>query len=199
MGNYHRKAYLKHFEGYSEIRDPSSGKIRRIYTSKYYQCGLSDRALLGRKWLYCAMLLVSIVLWAAVSLSGLPGTMSKPVSAFTALTLIPLFFAVTSVFHFCTAPRKMTICEYRESSTHLKRASLAASVTLLLSGLAEFIFTLIDVSASLRQEYWGMIGYLAAAAAMFTLFQLERTTSYLRVANKNSYVADDNNATEITL
>lgn len=199
MGNYHRKAYLKHFEGYSEIRDPSSGKIRRIYTSKYYQCSLSDRALLGRKWCYCAMLLVSIGLWAAVSLSGLPGTMSKPVSALTALTLIPIFFAVVSAFHFCTAPRKMTICEYRESSTHLRRAALAASVTLLLSGLAEFIFTLFDVSVSLRQEYPGILGYFAAAAVMFALFQLERITSYLRVSNENSHFAEDSDATEITL
>lgn len=195
--SFHSRAYRKHFEGYTERRNPLSGAIERVYTAKYYKSGLSDRALKGRKCLYAGLFLFTAALWLAVSVSGLPGTMVKYVSIFTALALFPLFLTAVSVASFCAAARKMTICQYQDSSVRLKWSALAAGIVLVLTGLAELIFVILNREAFLWQEFLGVAGFFAAAAMMFTLFWLEHTTDYLLIPNENSVLSDDEDAAEI--
>lgn len=199
MRSYHSRAYRKHFEGYTELRNPKSGKIERIYTAKYYRIALSNKGLRIRKCVYTGIFLLATGLWAAVSLSGLPGTMTTPVSIFTALTLFPLFFSAVGLFSYCAAPRNMTISEYHGSSVRLKRAALGTAITLALAGITELIFVFRNPQSFLPGEYMGIGGYLIAGALLFVLFARENSSKYQLIANQNSTLADLDGATEITV
>ena len=199
MRSYHSRAYRKHFEGYTEIRNPESGKIERIYTAKYYRSALSNKGLRIRKCVYTGIFLLAAGLWAVVSLSGLPGTMTTFVSIFTALALFPLFFAAVGLFSYCTAPRNMTISEYNGSSVRLKWAALGAAIILAMAGIAELIFVFRNLQSFLPGEFMGITGYLIASALLFVLFALENASKYQLIANRNSTLADLDGATEITV
>lgn len=185
-GNWHSRAYHKHFAGYTEYYalngKNSKPKIERIYTGLFYRQDLSDTKYVLLRVLFTALFLVSAYCFFSGSMSDNASNMVWYVALPQALCIPMLFYMMISLVSYLFAPREMKIREYKTSSVALKRASLFGSVTHALAALCTlgFIVGKRDFSA---QVILSDVKFLIAAIFLFVVNRIENSVEYATIKN----------------
>lgn len=143
---WHSKAYHRHFEGYAEVED-TNGKgrtiIRRVYVGKYYRLELPKKKRILLRLTYLELLLLMG--------GGFGLAASRPVGANSTwylaiaqmLTLCFLGATAISLLAHCTAPREMTVGDWKAASQNLRRNALISAVLLELTAFLTGVYLLL--------------------------------------------------------
>lgn len=177
---WHSKAYHRHFEGYAEVETTNEkGKtvIERVYVGEYYRLELPKNKRIGLRLLYAALIaLTAVLFWFAASRPvGANMTWYLAIAQMLGVCLIGLL--LVNLLSHCTAPRDMTVGDWKSSSKKLQRN---AKYTALAMELMAF---LTGLHLLLNGENWGThlmcIGlYAAAGLAAVVLNRLEANAPY---------------------
>lgn len=177
---WHSRAYHRHFEGYAEVEDANEkGKtiIRRVYVGNYYRLDLSQkkRVLLRLAYLGLLLLIGSSFGLAASRPVGANSTWYLAIAQM--LTLCSLGATAISLLAHCTAPREMTIGDWKASSKKLRRNALLSALLLELTAFLTGGYLLFT------RENWAVhllcIGLYAAAGLLAVLLnRLEANAPY---------------------
>ena len=188
---YHSKMYHRHFEGYSEFETTNSkGKtvIKRVYTAEYYTLDLAKEKRIGLHVLYGALFVIAIMLFFMAAARDL-SLNRKWYSAISQLgVIIGLAWTLGGLLSIFTAPRKMTVGDWKSSSRNLKYGSICAAVFLELNALIAVMYLFF---ADDWTSYFTSIGlYFAAGLVAVMLNRLEANAPYKTVANENTAPRD---------
>ncbi|MBO5976183.1 MAG: hypothetical protein J6P94_03270 [Oscillospiraceae bacterium] len=188
---YHSKMYHRHFEGYSEFETTNAkGKtvIKRVYTAEYYTLDLPKEKRLGLRVLCAALFILAIMLFLMAAARDLALNM-KWYSAISQLgVLIGFAWTFGGLLSVFTAPRKMTIGDWKSSSRNLKHGSLCAAVFLELNAMISIMFLFF---AEDWTSYFLNIGlYFAAGLVAVLLNRLEANAPYKTIPNDNTVPRD---------
>lgn len=189
VASLHSMPYHRHFEGYTEVRrigPDGKCRIERVYTADY-----RVQALDGRR--RAELRLAYVLLWAAgVGLFGYASTRyvgsngAVYVNLAQAVAVAGLAWVAGVLFNYLTAPRKLTIHEYRSTSPSLCHASMTAATALLASG----VLTLLHLLLQFRTAGVGealCAGLLAlSAGCLFLVNRLEHRVPYSIQSNENA-------------
>lgn len=177
---WHSKSYHRHFEGYTEVEAINAkGKvmIQRIYTGDYYRLNLPAKKRVLLRVFYGISWLCTCILFGLAS--------SRPVSANSTwylaivqmLSLFGLAVVLFSLIAHCTAPRDMTIGEWKSSSRAMKRRTAVTSALFGADALLTLLYLLItgnDQSAHLLC----VLFYLLAGGLNILINRLEANLPY---------------------
>lgn len=136
--DFHRAAYHRHFEGYSEyevVDEKGYTRIQRVYTGMYYTHPLEKRQRILLKALFSVLWLAAAVLFVLGAMQPGVGNNQWYVSVWQVGDVVGLAWAFFGLFNYLTVPQKMTIGEWRGSSQKLKHGSLFAAVFLWITAL----------------------------------------------------------------
>ena len=189
-GAYHSSSFHSYFEGYVEQKhtDPRTGrsKIVRIYTAPYrVRCATNARWLIAKLHTTLLYLCSVILLVLAATVLELEEP-AKYYQFFVAMALVCDFFLLYKLLRFLSAPRRMTIGDYRAVYPGLHRLALVSAVFAFLALPARL------VNAALSGDPMGLrlvAGFLCLAgscAAMFFLFFREKNAVYNVEDNEHS-------------
>ncbi len=179
---WHSKAYHRHFEGYTEVEttdDKGKTVIHRVYVGDYYRLDLRKNKRIGLRFVYGGLVaLIAVLFWFAASRPvGANMTWYLAIAQMLGVGLIGLM-GVNLLSH-CTAPRDMTVGDWKSSSGKLKRN---AKYTALVMELMAF---LTGLHLLLNGEDWGIhllcIGLYAVAGLIAVVInRLEVNAPYLK-------------------
>jgi len=188
---YHSRMYHRHFEGYSEYEATNKkGKtvIKRVYTGEYYTLDLPKEKRIGLYISYAALLvLIMLVFFAAASRDVELNT--KWYSAITQLgVLVGIFWTLGGAVCLFTAPKNMTIGDWKSSSCSLKYGSICTAVFLELNALISVMYMLfVDNWTS----YFVSIGlYFVSGLVAVILNRLEANAPYKTFPSNNKVPTD---------
>lgn len=177
---WHSKAYHRHFEGYAEVETTNEkGKtvIERVYVGDYYRLDLPKNKRVGLRCLYAALIALEAGLFgfAASRPVGANMTWYLAIAQMVAVCLLGLL-CVNLLSH-NTAPRNMTVGDWKSSSKKLQRNAKYTALTMELLALLTLLHLI------LNGENWGThlmcIGlYAAAGLASVVLNRLEANAPY---------------------
>lgn len=189
-GAYHSSFFHSYFEGYVEQKqsDPRTGrtKIVRIYTAPYRVRCASDAqwrtTKLGTMLLYLSSVVFLILAATALELEN----PAKYYQLFVAGSLVCDFFLLYILFRFLSAPRKMTIGDYRAVYPKLYRMALASAVFTVLAFLARLINEILishPINLKLIMGFFCLVG---SAITMAFLFFREKNAIYNMEDNEHA-------------
>lgn len=177
---WHSKAYHRHFEGYTEVETTNEkGKtvIQRVYVGDYYRLDLPKGKRILLRLTYAALILcIGVLFWLAASRPvGANMTWYLAVVQMVGVCLVGLL-GVNLVSH-CTAPRDMTIGDWKSASKKLRKNAVYTALSMELLAF----LTLLHVI--LTGENWPVhllcVGlYVLAGLGAVVLNRLEANAPY---------------------
>jgi len=193
-GTWHSKAYHRFFEGYSEVSIPKpTGKgyaIQRVYTGDYYRQDLTGRQRLLLRGFYVAIF--SCIAYFFISTAVLPVTSNVTwYVVLTQVVSIPfLFWILIAFLYYLPARRDLTIYGYRSSSQALQKATLGASMGMVVVTLATLVFMFSNLSNEPLVELLSAGKYLSAVLLALLMNRVEKKVHYLIVPSSNRHLID---------
>lgn len=184
---FHREAYHRHFQGYTEIKRSLTGKgskIQRIYTGKYYEPVLN---LLQQKQLRFVYLVFSVIGAGLYLFCTLQPTICNTVSyvvIFQATSVILLLWTAYLLCFYIPSTGKMTEGDYKALHFPLILASLLTSISMWLTGLAGILCFFLNRDRCAFPDFLCSIGFCAGGCFLFVLFFMEKRLIYRTVNNK---------------
>lgn len=189
MKQYHSASYHRYFEDYAEIesvKPDGKRRIERIYIGEYYMQELSDRQRILRKVLYAVLYIAACALFIHAGTQNHEANLTWWVAVPETLSFMALFWLLLPMFFCMTAPQKMVIRTYRDSSENLIRISLVAAILLGVTALTAFGYTFIAVQGSLLIALLCFGEYFIASVIMFCLWRLEKKLPYATLPAQNA-------------
>lgn len=186
-GFRHRNYYHKHFMGYTEVRRVNAKG--RIISERYYTAPWQRHDLSGKQWVLTklayvlgAALATVLFLWALVqrvpsnsaALVAVPGFLSG-------LLLVLLWMAV---FAYVSAPRKMTLWEYRSGKSKIELFTRLFAAGAIVTTVAKIVFICAWMDFSWEGEIAGLVVLLLSAVPPVLIFLAERKMKYEELENK---------------
>ena len=190
--SFHSKGYRRYFEGYSEFQvtlPNGKRKIERVYTGVYHtlQAPEGRRGQLKAGFALLFILAAILFFWAASRY--LPGNTVWYITFPEAVGTAFLFLLLIALAGYLTAPRDMTLHEYRAVG-FLKKASLAASMELFLLMGIRAIYAAVCHDGHFLQELECAAAFLAAAVCCLIIYLMEKNNIY-RTHLSSAPVPDD--------
>ncbi len=178
---WHSKSYHRHFEGYTEVESVNSrGKvvIERIYTGDYYRLDLPRNKRVLLRLAYALLWLIACALFGFASSRPIGANTTWYLALVQMVTLCSLAIVLFSFISHCTAPREMTIGDWKSSSVNMKRRTGFTALVLALNALLTILYPLLE------SDYWGMhllctSFYVIAGILMVVINRLEAKTPYI--------------------
>lgn len=189
---FHSSSFHSYFEGYVEQKqtDPRTGraKIVRIYTGPYrVRCATESRWLAEKLFTAGAYLSSVVLLILAATVLELEEP-AKYYQLFIAGSLLCDFFLLYILLRFLSAPRKMTIGDYRAICPKLYQAGLVSAVFAGLAIPARLVNAILTRSRFDLTLVGGFLCLAGSAAAMLMLFLREKKAVYEIEDNENADV-----------
>lgn len=190
---YHSSSFHSYFEGYVEQKqtDPRTGraKIVRVYTAPYrVRCDTEARWLAEKA--IAALLYLSSVILLILSATVLElAEPAKYYQLFVAGSLLCDFILLYILLRFLSAPRKMTIGDYRAVCPKLHQTALVSAVFLLLAIPARLVNAILTHNTFHLKLVAGFLCLIVSCGAMVFLFLRERKAVYRFEDNEH---ADEN-------
>lgn len=186
----HRKAYHRHFEGYSEIIVPKSNgtgtTIQRIYTGDYFRQDLTARQRILIRVLYVALFLGIAFLYTSSATLPLRINTTWYVVLPQAVSLPFLFWILIAFLSYLPAERDMEIADYRGSSLYLLKASMGSAICLGITALATLVFIILNPSDEFLRDMLCAGEYVVAGLIALAMHRIEKRVSYLTIPNPQS-------------
>jgi len=159
----------------------------RVYVGDYYASCDTKKQTVLRKIGYCLLFAAAIALFVVSAIQPVGANMMGFVGLSQGVVLMAVIWVMCSLFTYITAPRKMTVSDYKGGALAVKRSSFFMAIAYLLPALATLVHIFIDAS-DLMVEILCILGYLAAGALLFLVHRIESHMVYEKTPSpeKNS-------------
>lgn len=168
------RAYDSFFEGYQETR--VEGKRVRSYVGDHYVRQVSRSSHRRHCILYGAAYAAAAALFVICALHPAAANQRWYVVLPQAAALLTFGWTAFGLFHYCTAPQKMQLRQYRESAPIVRRGAALTSAALGLLTLAYLTAAVLGEEAAVLPAALA----LPAACAMGAVYQTEKRVPYER-------------------
>lgn len=185
-GFRHRNYYHKYFQGYTEVRRVNSkGRVisERHYTAPWQKHCLTDAQWVLTKVAYAFGVLLSTVLflWAMVQRSPSNSAVIAAVPGFLSILLLLMLWM--AVFAYISAPRKMTLWEYRSGKSKVELFTRLFTAGAIATVAAKIVFICVWMDFSWQGEIAGLLLLAASAVPPVLIFLSERKMNYEELEN----------------
>lgn len=172
--------YERHFEGYEyhmELTDDGRERMIRTYTGAYYEAEQSPRMHTVRKLAYLVLYGISVTLLILYSQCSDHSAAVRFLAVPEMLTLFAVLWLGTKLVFYMTAPRRMTVGEYKGSCTGLKSAAKAAAAIWAVHAV---LFLAVAIASEGVAWNWVLpFGLLCLGCAVTAwIFSLEKQLRY---------------------
>ena len=182
---WHSKAYHRHFEGYTEVEMVNSkGKvvIQRIYTGDYFRLDLPRNKRIGLRLVYVLLWLIACALFGFAASRPIGANMTWYPAIVQMLTVCALAALLFSLISHCSAPRDMTVGNWKSASVNLKRRAGFAALFLELNAFVTGVYLL------LKGDRWVahllmILLYALSGLLLVVVNRLEANAPYLTIPN----------------
>lgn len=193
-GFRHRNYYHKHFMGYTEIRRVNErGRIviERCYTAPWQHHNISDKRWVLTKLAYVlgALITSALYLWALVQ--RVPSNSAALVAAPGFLSGLLMVLLWMAVFAYVSAPRKMTLWEYRSGKGKIERYTRLAAAAILLTVIAKIVFICVWMDFHWEGEILPTVVLAIAALPLIGVYIAEHKMDYDEIRNENSVTEEE--------
>ena len=177
---WHSKAYHRHFEGYTEAEITNEkGKtvIQRVYVGDYYRLALPKNKRIALRLAYAVLIALTVALFGFAASRPVGANMTWYLAIAQMVTVCLLGLLCVNLLSHSTAPRDMTVGDWKSSSKKLQKN---AKYTALAMELLAF---LTGLHLLLNGENWGMhllcvVLYAIAGITAVILNRLEANAPY---------------------
>ena len=177
---WHSKAYHRHFEGYTELEETDEkGRtiIKRVYVGDYYRLDLPKKKRVLLRLVYAVLVLLTAALFGFAASRPVGANMTWYIAIAQMVGLFLIGILCVDLLSHSTAPRDMTIGDWKASSKKLQNNSKYAALAMELLALLTLLYLL------LNGESWGthllcVLHYVMAGAAALVLNRLEANAPY---------------------
>lgn len=179
--SFHRQAYHRHFEGYTEVkRVDERGRtvIERVYTGKYYEPELALHRRLTLRLFYLIFFLGGTGLFLFCATRTTPCNTAPYVNLFQALAVPLVLWCAYVLVFYIPSMGKLTAGEYNSQHRPLVRASLLTSVCMWLTGAGALVCFMLHLEAGAVNDLLCAAGFAAAGALVFLIYLLESHLEY---------------------
>lgn len=185
--SFHSRSYHRYFEGYTEItRIQPNGrkKIERIYTGVYHIQALEKGKRLVLLLGYVLLWLACAALFALGAVQPVGSNQSWYTVSFQVVTVAMLFWMLCTLINYITAPKKLTIHDYRTTSGSLKRAGTASAIAAALSALTTLLYLLLHLQDNPSREVLCFVLFLLSSGASYAIARIEKGIPYQEIASE---------------
>lgn len=185
-GFRHRNYYHKHFMGYTEVRRvDQKGRIviERCYTAPWQRHNLSDRKWVLTKMAYVLGTLLTTILFLWALIQRVPSNSAALVAAPGFLSGLLMVLLWMAVFTYVSAPRKMTLWEYRSGKSKVENFTRLTAAAILLTFVAKIVFICVWMDFSWQGETAGLVSLFLSAVPPVLMFLVERKMDYEELPN----------------
>lgn len=184
-----------YFQGYTVAQvKKKNGKYRtvRIYTDPYRVHDMTDEEWVRQKIAVgvLTVLAVAFYLWAA--LERIPSNTVSYVALAGGLSAACLLFVAAYAVTYLCNKRQMTIYECTNTSKALLRWTLLAGICLVITGVADLLYLILNRGQDLLGVLWSMVRYLLSAGSVILLHRMENKTFYTQEENETMLPFDRN-------
>ena len=184
---FHRQAYHRHFEGYTEVkRVDERGRtvIERIYTGKYYEPELAPHQRLTLRLFYLIFFLGSTALFLFCATRTALCNSAPYVNLFQALAVPLLLWCAYVLAFYIPSMGELTVGEYNSQHRPLIRASLMAAVCMWLTSAGALVCFMLCSGAGRGSNLLCAVGFAAAGALIFFIYLLESHLEYAVIGSE---------------
>lgn len=185
-GFRHRNYYHKHFQGYTEVRRVNEkGRVvsERHYTAPWQRHSLTDKQWVLTKAAYLLGVLLSTVLFLWALIQRVPSNSAAIAAAPGFLSGLLMVLMWMAVFTYVSAPRNMTLWEYRSGKSKIELFTRLTAAAILLTVIAKVVFICVWMDFSWEGEVLGLLALALAAAPLIAIFLVERRMNYEELEN----------------
>lgn len=187
--DFHSRKYHSYFEGYTEVQKVlpnGKTKIEHVYTDTYRIQDLSDRQRIGLRAAYILLFAAAVALFVAGALESVGSNTTVYVTAAEVVSLVGLFWILCTLVNYLTAPRKLTIYEYRTTSVSIRRSAVTAAAGLFAAFFLTVVYLLLHLDAAAMAEFRCALCLLFSAGASLGICALERKIPYREEESKEA-------------
>ena len=185
--SFHRQAYHRHFEGYTEVkRVDERGRtvIERVYTGKYYEPELAPHRRLTLRMFYVIFFLGGTALFLFCATRTVPCNTAPYVNLFQALAVPMLLWCAYVLVFYLPATGKLTIGEYNSLHKPLIRASTLTALCMWLAGAGALACFILHLETGTISDLLCAAGFAGGGAPMFLIGLMENHLEYAMAANE---------------
>ena len=185
-GFRHRNYYHKHFMGYTEVRRINAkGRVisERHYTAPWQRHALTDRQWVLNKVVYVLGVLISTILFLWALVQRVPSNSAALVAAPGFLSGLLMVLMWMAVFTYVSAPRKMTLWEYRSGKSKVEIFTRLATAGIIATVVAKVVFICVWMDFSWGGEIIGLLALVLSVVPLLVIFFVERRMNYEEVEN----------------
>lgn len=139
---WHSKAYHRHFEGYAEVETTNEkGKtvIQRVYVGDYYRLDLPKKKRVTLRIIYAVLILLIGAFFGFAASRPVGANMTWYLAVVQMLVVFSIGALLVNLLSHATAPREMTVGDWKSTSRKLQRnakyTALLLELTAFLTGL----------------------------------------------------------------
>lgn len=181
--DFHSRSYHHYFEGYTEVtKTGADGRTRleRVYTGLYHIQDLSCSKKILLRITYVLFLLLAAVLFFAGAVQNVGSNRAWYVAAAESVSVGGIFWMGCTMVNYLTAPRKLTLHEYRSTSVSVRRASMTAALGLAAASFLTVFHVLMHLGTFELREIWCAVFMLLSAGFCIAVYLVERRISYTK-------------------
>lgn len=185
-GFRHRNYYHKHFMGYTEVRRVNAkGRIvsERHYTAPWQWHNLTDGQWVLTKLGYVLGTILTTVLYLWALVQRIPSNSAALVAVPGFLSALFLLLLWMAVFAYVSAPRKMTLWEYRSGKSKIELFTRLFAAGAVATVIAKIVFICVWMDSSWAGEVAGMVALFISAVPPVLIFMVERKMKYEELKN----------------
>lgn len=193
-GFRHKTYYHKHFQGFTEIRRVGKNgrvTIERRYTAPWQRHRLTNAQWALTKLLYILGVLISTVLFLWATTRRVPTNTAALVAAPGFLTGFLLILMWMSVFAYVSAPRNMTLWEYRSGKGKIELFTRLTFAATLATVAAKILYICVWMDFSWTGEVAGLLALIIAAVPLILIYAAERRMGYEELENENHVTEEE--------
>ena len=190
----HSKAYHRYFEGYAEhmsVRDDGSHQIERYYVGDYYRQSITDGKRVLLRAAYSAGFLSSAALFFFAGTRRIGANHSPFVIAPQAAVILLLLWQIFVLISYLSAPRRMEVRMWRESSLRLITSSKGLAAALLIDAAATLLVSAMRYREELTSGLIAVLITLAAALIQYAVYRTEKALPYEKTPGDRSPAPED--------
>lgn len=181
QGSFHRRAYHRHFEGYTEVKridERGRGVIERVYTGKYYEPELEPFRRLTLRLFYILFFVGGAALFIFCATRTARCNTAPYVNLFQALAVPMLLWCAYVLLFYIPATGRLTMGEYDSLHKPLILSSRLTAACMWLAGLGALVCFFLNLPEGMPGELLCAAGFAAAGLLVFLVSLLESRLDY---------------------
>lgn len=177
---WHSKAYHRHFEGYTELEETDEkGKtvIKRVYVGDYHRLDLPKNKRIGLRFAYAGLIALTAALFGFAASRPVGANMTWYIAIAQMVTVCLLGLLCVNLLSHCTAPRDMTVGDWKSSSKKLQRNAKYTALTMELLAFLTLLHLLLN-GENCGTHLLCVLLYAAAGLFSVVINRLEANAPY---------------------